>query len=54
MPEEITTPETIARYEHFRYLHALYRLGLHDTMRMMENGDEAHSFCSEPNVLRYL
>ena len=54
MPEEITTPQTIARREHFRYLGALYRLGMHDTMLMMKNGNEAYEFCSDPDPLRFL
>ena len=51
MPEEITITPT---QEQFKYLSALYRLGLHDTMLMMKYGKEAYEFCSDPNPLRFL
>lgn len=54
MSEEITTPHTIACRKHFRYLGALYRLGMHDTMRMLEDGEVAYEFCSDLNPLRFL
>jgi len=53
MSEEETTPETIARREYFRYLAALYRLGLHDTVRMMKDGDEVYNMCKRPPLLKY-
>ncbi len=54
MSEEIITLDLIARQEHFRYLSALYRLGLHDTMRMMKDGKESYYYCSGPTSLKFL
>lgn len=54
MSEEITTPHVIILREHFRYLGALYTLGMHETMRMMKGGEEAYEFCSNPESLKFL
>ena len=43
MNEEIIPLE---HHAHYKYLGALYRLGLHDTMRMMKYGEFAHTICS--------
>ena len=53
MSEEIPTPKTIARQKHLRYLAALYRLGLHDTLRMMEDGEEVYRLGKHPYSLKF-
>jgi len=32
--------------EHYKYLAALYRLGMHDTMRMMKDGGFSYTICN--------
>ena len=45
MSEEIT-PEWKIYSKHLRYLYALYRLGMHETMLMMENNEYAYAICT--------
>jgi len=43
-----TTPEAIAQRKHWRYLRALHRLGLHETMLMMKRGKDVYDVCEHP------
>ena len=49
MSEEITTPERRIFLDRLKYLGALYHLGLHETMLMMEDGKLAYDICTDPN-----
>lgn len=50
MSEEITTPEQLARRKYLNYLNALYSLGMHETMRMMKDGEYVYDRCINPTL----
>ena len=48
MTEEIIYPVMTTQRKYWRYLRALNRLGLHDTLLMMKQDKDVYDICEHP------